>query len=274
MAVKRLLCLAVLLISALHVSPPLAYGQPKKLFTLTIRDAYLTELFLQIEKQSNYSFVYQTDDIEALGKKNFSCVRSDLEAILKRCFTGTDLVWEITDDHVVIRHKEGQQAKSDRVTIEGRVLDEYRKSLAGVSVVVKGTRYGTTTDAKGEFKIVAPRQKDMVVRFSFIGMTPQEISYVEGKKLYVNLQQSSTDIGNVEVVHTGYQELTPREMAASIVSIKAENIYNPGLSTIDQMLEGQVPGLTYMQSSGQLGAAPKLRIRGTTTVLGSQEPCG
>lgn len=95
MAVKRLLCLAVLLISALHVSPPLAYGQPKKLFTLTIRDAYLTELFLQIEKQSNYSFVYQTDDIEALGKKNFSCVRSDLEAILKRCFTGTDLVWEI-----------------------------------------------------------------------------------------------------------------------------------------------------------------------------------
>lgn len=76
--------------------PPLAYGQPKKLFTLTIRDAYLTELFLQIEKQSNYSFVYQTDDIEALGKKNFSCVRSDLEAILKRCFTGTDLVWEIT----------------------------------------------------------------------------------------------------------------------------------------------------------------------------------
>ena len=272
MAVKRLLCLAVLLISALHVSPPLAYGQPKKLFTLTIRDAYLTELFLQIEKQSNYSFVYQTDDIEALGKKNFSCVRSDLEAILKRCFTGTDLVWEITDDHVVIRHKEGQQVKSDRVTIEGRVLDEYRKSLAGVSVVVKGTRYGTTTDAKGEFKIVAPRQKDMVVRFSFIGMTPQEISYVEGKKLYVNLQQSSTDIGNVEVVHTGYQELTPREMAASIVSIKAENIYNPGLSTIDQMLEGQVPGLTYMQSSGQLGAAPKLRIRGTTTVLGSQEP--
>ena len=173
MAVKRLLCLAVLLISALHVSPPLAYSQPKKLFTLTIRDAYLTELFLQIEKQSNYSFVYQTD--------------------------------EITDDHVVIRHKEGQQAKSDRVTIEGRVLDEYRKSLAGVSVVVKGTRYGTTTDAKGEFKIVAPRQKDMVVRFSFIGMTPQEISYVEGKKLYVNLQQSSTDIGNVEVVHTGYQ---------------------------------------------------------------------
>ena len=88
----------------------------------------------------------------------------------------------------------------------------------------------------------------------------------------MNLQQSSTDIGNVEVVHTGYQELTPREMAASIVSIKAENIYNPGLSTIDQMLEGQVPGLTYMQSSGQLGAAPKLRIRGTTTVLGSQEP--
>ena len=82
MAVKRLLCLAVLLISALHVSPPLAYGQPKKLFTLTIRDAYLTELFLQIEKQSNYSFVYQTDDIEALGKKNFSCVRSDLEALL------------------------------------------------------------------------------------------------------------------------------------------------------------------------------------------------
>lgn len=97
MAVKRLLCLAVLLISALHVSPPLAYGQPKKLFTLAIRDAYLTELFLQIEKQSNYSFVYQTDDIEALGKKNFSCVRSDLEALV----SGE----KFSDNVLIIKHQ-------------------------------------------------------------------------------------------------------------------------------------------------------------------------
>ena len=255
----------------LGFTPHTVFGQPKKLFSLGIRDAYLTELFLQIEKQSDYSFVYQTEDIEALGKKNFTCIRSDLESILQRCFSGTNLVWEISDNHIIIRQK-STQPRSERVTVEGRVLDEYRKPLAGVSVLVKGTRYGTTTDSKGEFKFAVPRREKMVIRFTFIGMTPQELDYVEGKRLFVNMQQSSTDIGNVEVVHTGYQELTPREMAASIVSIKAEDIYNPGLATIDQMLEGNVPGLTFMQSSGQLGATPKLRIRGTTTILGSQEP--
>ncbi len=198
-------------------------------------------------------------------------MRSDLEAILKRCFTGTDLVWEITDDHVVIRHKEGQQAKSDQVTIEGRVLDEYRKSLAGVSVVVKGHALRNHDRCEGRVQDRRARQKDMVVRFSFIGMTPQEISYVEGETVC----EPSAVIDRHRQRRGGPHGLSgadaPRNGGFDRFD-QGENIYNPGLSTIDQMLEGRSSGPDSMQSSGQLGAAPKLRIRGTTTVLGSQEP--
>ena len=84
---KRLFRVVLVTLLAMGSLSYQAFGQPKKLFSLGIRDAYLTELFLQIEKQSDYSFVYQTEDIEALGKKDFTCIRSDLESILQRCFS-------------------------------------------------------------------------------------------------------------------------------------------------------------------------------------------
>ena len=74
------------------------------------------------------------------------------------------------------------------------------------------------------------------------------------------------------VVNTGYQRIDARKNASAITSVRAEDIITPGLQTIDQMLEGHVPGMIFMQNSGQIGAAPRLRIRGTSTILGSQEP--
>ena len=75
-----------------------------------------------------------------------------------------------------------------------------------------------------------------------------------------------------EVVSYGYYNVDKRHMTSSVTSLKAEDIMMPGVSTIDQMLEGHVPGMIFMQNSGQVGASPKLKIRGTTTLLGNQAP--
>ena len=70
----------------------------------------------------------------------------------------------------------------------------------------------------------------------------------------------------------GYYKVDKRHLTSAVTTIKAEDIMMPGVSTIDKMLEGHVPGMIFMQNSGQVGATPRLRIRGTSTILGTQEP--
>lgn len=71
---------------------------------------------------------------------------------------------------------------------------------------------------------------------------------------------------------TGYQKIDKRHLTSAVTTLKADDINVAGVSTIDKMLEGHVPGMIFMQNSGQVGAAPKLRIRGSSTVLGTREP--
>ncbi len=77
---------------------------------------------------------------------------------------------------------------------------------------------------------------------------------------------------DVVTISTGYQRIERKYLTGSVTSLKMDSLMQPGLTTVDKMLEGRVPGMIYMQNSGQPGAAPKLRIRGTSTFLGSQEP--
>ena len=85
------------------------------------------------------------------------------------------------------------------------------------------------------------------------------------------MKEASEQLEEV-IVNTGYERIDPRKTTSAIQSIKAEDIVVSGLTSIDQMLEGHVPGMIFMQNTGQIGATPRLRIRGTSTVLGSQEP--
>lgn len=75
-----------------------------------------------------------------------------------------------------------------------------------------------------------------------------------------------------DVVVTGYQVIDKRASTSAITSIKAEDILRPDAISIDQMLEGQVPDLMFMSNSGEAGAAPKIRIRGTSSIIGNREP--
>ncbi|MFR5658543.1 MAG: TonB-dependent receptor plug domain-containing protein [Butyricimonas faecihominis] len=75
-----------------------------------------------------------------------------------------------------------------------------------------------------------------------------------------------------DVVVTGYQQIDRRHLTAAVTTVKMSDIDVPGVNRIDQMLEGRIPGMTFMQNSGQVGATPKLRIRGTSSILGNQEP--
>lgn len=161
--------------------------------------------------------------------------------------------------------------------IKGTVYDEVGEPLPGASVVItsKKERWGSQTNLDGHFTIRVPEQtlekSKLEMTVTFIGFSKYVTPIKKGKTDYkVKLQVDNLMIE--EVLVTGYQQIDRRKTASSISSVVMEEALTPAMTTIDQALEGRVPDLMYLQNSGDVGATARLRVRGTSTLLGNREP--
>lgn len=170
-----------------------------------------------------------------------------------------------------IAQKRVESEKEKSKVIQGWVYDKNNQVLPGVSVKIAGTSIGTSTNVKGWFRITLPIQRGSL-EFSFIGFKKQLINFTEKTDtLQIVLEEDLMELEEV-TVSTGYYKVDKRHLTSSVTTLKMDDIMQPGVGTLDQMLEGRIPGMIFMQNSGQVGAAPKIKIRGTTTLLGSTAP--
>lgn len=153
--------------------------------------------------------------------------------------------------------------------VTGRVIDQNGDPLVGVSVYVKGSMAGTITDVKGYFEMPSHGKKELKMVFSFIGMKQREMTW-KGKSLTVVLEDDLQRID--EVVVTGYQEIDRRKLASSILSVKGDDLKGGEYLSVDKMLQGRLPGVAVINMSSTPGAAPKIRIRGSSSITGNREP--
>ncbi|MFR5657580.1 MAG: carboxypeptidase-like regulatory domain-containing protein, partial [Butyricimonas faecihominis] len=184
----------------------------------------------------------------------------------------TGLYYEIQGKVVVIKRNLSSfvSDSSKIVTVKGVVKDTRGSGLPGVTVVLKGTTTGVATANNGDFTMTLPQHDSMVLVFSFVGMKTKEVTWKGEKALSVVMEEEVSEME--EVVITGYQVIDRRKSTSAINSVKMEDIMIPGVSSIDKMLEGQIPDLMVMTNSGESGVAPRIRIRGTSTLIGNREP--
>ena len=243
--------------------------------SLDLKDVSVKQLFLEIQKQTNLSFIFNMEQVEDIGTLSVKAESETVESVLNRVFRETGVGFEFSGNLIIVRTGENlpEEEKSvEEIRIVGKVSDVKKQPLPGVTVQLKGTSIGTTTNNRGDYLLrLAKSEDEIVLVFSFIGMETKEVKYAGKDTINVTLKESVTQLDEV-VVNTGYQQIDARKNTSAITTIRAEDIITPGLQTIDQMLEGRVPGLTFLQNTGQIGATPRLRIRGTSTMLGSQEP--
>lgn len=160
-------------------------------------------------------------------------------------------------------------APPDR-TLSGRVTDgSTSNGLPGVSVVVKGTQRGTTTDSDGKFQLSVPETSSLLV-FSFVGYRSQEVEI--GNQSTLNVRLESEDKSLDEVVVIGYSTVKKVSLTSAVADIKGTDLVKRTTSNVQQALQGQIPGLTVLDQGAAPGRANMvLRIRGITT-LGANEP--
>ncbi|WP_217606462.1 SusC/RagA family TonB-linked outer membrane protein [Chitinophaga sp. GbtcB8] len=150
----------------------------------------------------------------------------------------------------------------------GTVTDAKEQvALPGATVENLVTRRGTQTNANGEFMLDARRGDSL--RFSFVGKASQ-VRVFTGQRLYISLVSLEGNLS--EVIITGYQNVDKRKFAGSAVSLKAEDVKIDGMVDVSRMLEGPAAGVSVQNVSGTFGAAPKVRIRGATSINGDNKP--
>jgi TonB-dependent starch-binding outer membrane protein SusC len=154
-------------------------------------------------------------------------------------------------------------------TITGKVTDDAGLPLPGVSVVIEGTTDGTITDFKGQYSLLVPADKQVLV-YSFIGFKTVKLEIAD--RTVINLKMDPEVLGIDEVVVVGYGTMKKSDLSGASVSVSGESLKASGSPSIDQALQGRAAGVVAVNTSGQPGASVSIRIRGQGTLNAAAEP--
>ena len=155
-------------------------------------------------------------------------------------------------------------------TIRGKVTDSVGKPMPGVSVVIRNKTLGTTTDTEGNFTLRNVPSRATLV-FSSIGYLTREMRLGSGQT-FITLSLSGDPGTLTDVIITGFQRIDKSKFTGAAVKLDMDRIKTPGQTDMSRMLEGRAAGVAIQNVSGTFGSAPKVRIRGATSITGDNKP--
>lgn len=256
------------LLGILHVSAT-GYAQEYRM-DLKMENATVTQVFNKITEITNLDFFYNNAQIDVNRRVTVDLSDATVEEILKEIFKAENVRFDIKEDFIVIHRIPAVQENVRTKQLRGTVKDNNGMPLPGVTVIIKGTATGVSTNSQGEFTISLPEGKEQMLQFTFIGLKQKEVKWNGEATLEVIMEEDDTEID--EVVVLGVANVNRKNMVGSYTQLAMDDVMVNAYSSVDQMLEGQVPGMSVTMSSVRAGSSPSIRIRGTSTLLGSSEP--
>lgn len=157
-------------------------------------------------------------------------------------------------------------AQAQQATITGVVKDPKGEPMAGVSIAVKGTNNGTTTDGTGQFTLTALPEDKLV--FSFIGYKSQEITVGNQTAISISMEEDVEALSELVVI--GYGSVKKTDVTTSISSVSQKDLKTLPVAGVDQAIQGRLSGVTVTTNGGQPGGGVSVRVRGITSVNGNE----
>ncbi|MFD2035130.1 TonB-dependent receptor [Belliella marina] len=273
---KLIVVLTVLLLFG-HSSAK-AFDLMSNQITVSIESGTLLELFTEIEAKSEYLVVYNENLISEVNKKqvNLKVKNQDVLEVLKKASIAYGFDYEISGRQIVIKEALENKEKARNITftqredrtVNGVIKDEAGEPLPGVSILVKGTTRGTTTDIDGGFSIRVEDTDILVV--TYIGFRSMEVAIGNRTNFDLMLQEDLSDLN--EFVVTGYGVQEKRAITGAMSSLKGEVIENFPVQSFDRALQGQVSGVNVMANNGVPGGPVSIQIRGVGSITAGSEP--
>jgi TonB-linked SusC/RagA family outer membrane protein len=255
------LTVVFLLIACLQVS---ARGWSQERITLKMNGAEIKKVLFAIEKKSNYRFLFNESSLKGKPKVTVEAVETPITDVLDKILSNTGISYKILGSHLVVL-KEGVEATNITtrdIRVSGKVTSSTGEALSGVSVTVKGSRTGTTTDGNGNFSLTVP--DDAVLVFSYVGFESVEVAVAGKSTVDVSLKQSERVQDAVVVI--GYGTASKRDLTGSITKVSGKEVADKPNTNPVASLQGKVAGLSVV-NSGIPGQEPDIRIRGTVSLF-------
>jgi TonB-linked SusC/RagA family outer membrane protein len=252
-----------LLVAVLQVSAR-GFGQEK--LSLRFKNAEIAGILTSIEKQSHYRFLYN-DQLRAIRQKvSINVENADIRQALDYLFSQTALSYQFMPNDLIVINENARQLFEKKVS--GKITDANGTPLSGVTVNIKGTSKGTTTNEQGIFNITA--ESDDVLVFSYVGYETQEVKVGDKVQISISLVSTAANLENIVVI--GYGTVKKRDLTGSVVSLKSDEVKKVPAGNVMESVQGKVAGVDITRTSGGAGSNVNITVRGTRSLLAQNNP--
>jgi TonB-linked SusC/RagA family outer membrane protein len=242
--------------------------------TLKVTDEEIRNVFTELEKKTELRFVYSPELIGSSRKVSIDVRETELSRVLSDLLSPLDIRYEIVNNYIVLSRRRTANRTFDSfgeipdnspyafVKVKGKISSAAGQPLEGVSVVVKGTSIGTTTNASGEFSLNIPDSRSVLV-ISYIGYKVREVAVGSTTSFNIQLEDLSNQLNDVVVV--GYGTVKKSDLTGSVGVVNVGDVEKVASYDIARSLQGQVAGVT-VQGSGEPGSFVNIKIRGLSSL--------
>lgn len=277
--------LCVLIILAQGVLPNQSWAREGTQAFNNVRDVFvsvsfentpLSEVFSQIEQNTEFRFVY--DKRDSFLKNRFTLTQRDVsvESILIMIAQQSGLKFKQLNNNISVSVAPAQAKPEvqvelvvDPITVRGRVASVDGESLPGVTVLVKGSTIGTSTDVDGMYTINAP-DGNGTLAFSFIGYVTKEVPINNRTTVDVILESDVTELSEVVVI--GYGTVKKSDLTGSVASVTGDDLKKVPVATVAETLTGRMAGVQVTSTEGSPDAEIKIRVRGGGSITQDNTP--
>lgn len=236
--------------------------------TLDLQQASLKETFQQIEKQTEFSFIYGEEIANSEESIDLKVEQISLDQLLDRLQKEYQLNFNKVNNNIAVTLSPQPQAGPTKVS--GVVKDKKNgETVPAVTVYFKGIAGGTSTDFDGKFSLTTNRKVDSIV-FSFIGFKTQTLSIGEQRYFDISLEEEKELLEEVVVV--GYGEQSKVKVTSAISKLDAKEIQEIPVASVEQAIAGRLAGVQITQGSGAPGGSSQISIRGVNTLSAGTSP--
>ena len=238
--------------------------------SIHMNNATLEEVLKKIKKKTKYDMMYQMKDVKEIdNRQSVHFDETELQEVLAFCLQGLPLDFYIYNQTIIITKKNTILIPTMR-TIKGVIQDENGITLPSATILVKGSNRGTISDKNGQFSIRIPEGENTILITSYVGKKTCHTTVTQEDSYTITLP---TDVSEVEdVIVNGYQIIAKNEMTGATSTVNAQDIRTPGATSLEAAFQGALNGLDIMIPSGNIGATGRMKVRGTSTIIGNPEP--
>ncbi|KFF09603.1 SusC/RagA family TonB-linked outer membrane protein [Flavobacterium hydatis] len=250
--------------------------------TIDVVNLSLDNALSKLEKSAKVKFSYNSRMTQLNQKVSIEANDETLSSILNRVLKPFNITYSEVSNQIILQKDSSQGANFEDIDlpsslfeslfipiVKGKVVDQSGDPLPGATVLAKGSKVAVLTDFDGNFTIDMPANTTKLV-VSYVGMETKEVN-ITNSPLTITLSEQGQNLKEV-VVTTGYEKTSKRTFTGAISKISGTELKVDGVVDISRMIEGKAAGVTVQNVTGTFGTAPKITVRGSSSIFGDTKP--